>query len=113
MRPAIELLSDPQGADFRPYLERVLAIVRTNWQRVIPEAVRQNRLHGRSVLQFIINRDGSIARVSVAEPSGVNQLDFAASTSLVMSSPLPQLPPDFKGYQVKLAFTFSYAMPVQ
>jgi TonB family protein len=113
MRPAIELLSDPQGADFRPYLERVLAIVRANWQRVIPEAVRQNRLHGRSVLQFLINRDGSIARVIVAEPSGVNQLDFAASTSLVMSSPLPQLPPDFKGYQVKLAFTFSYAMPVQ
>ena len=113
MHPSIELLSNPQGADFKPYLERVLAIVRANWQRVIPEAVRQNRMHGRSVLQFVINRDGSIARVIVAEPSGVNQLDFAASSSLVMSSPLPQLPAEFKGYQVRLAFTFTYAMPVQ
>ena len=112
-RPAIQLLSDPQGADFKPYLERILAIVRANWQRVTPEPVRQGRMHGRSVIQFIINHDGSIAKVIVAEPSGVNQLDFAASTSLVMSNPLPQLPPDFKGFQVKLAFTFAYNMPIQ
>jgi TonB family protein len=111
--PAIELLSDPQGADFRPYLEQILGIVRANWRRVTPEAVRQRRMRGRSVLQFIINRDGSIARVILAEPSGVSQLDFAASTSLVMSSPLPRLPADFKGYQVKLAFTFDYNMPIE
>jgi outer membrane biosynthesis protein TonB len=111
--PAIELLSDPQGADFKPYLEQILAIVRANWQRVTPAGVGQGRLRGRSVVQFIINRDGSIAKVILAEPSGLNQLDLAASTSLVMSSPLPRLPPDFKGYQVKLAFTFAYNMPIQ
>jgi outer membrane biosynthesis protein TonB len=110
---AIELRSDPQGADFKPYLEQILAIVRGNWQRVTPEGVRQGRLHGRSVIDFIINRDGSIARVIVAEPSGLNQLDFAASTSLVMSSPLPRLPVDFKGFQVRLAFTFAYNMPIR
>jgi len=110
---AIELQSDPQGADFKPYLEQILAIVRANWQRVTPEGVREGRLHGRSVIDFIINRDGSIAKVIVAEPSGLNQLDFAASTSLVMSSPLPRLPADFKGYQVRLAFTFAYNMPIR
>jgi outer membrane biosynthesis protein TonB len=112
-RPAIELLSDPQGADFKPYLEQILAIVRANWQRVTPDGVRQGKMRGRSVIQFIINRDGSIAKVILAEPSGVNQLDLAASTSLVMSSPLPRLPMEFKGYQVKLAFTFAYNMPIQ
>jgi TonB family protein len=111
--PAIELLSDPQGADFKPYLEQILAIVRANWQRVTPDGVRQGRLRGRSIVQFIINRDGSIAKVILAEPSGHNQLDIAASTSLVMSSPLPRLPAEFKGYQVKLAFTFAYNMPIQ
>jgi len=113
LHPAIELLSDPQGADFKPYLERILAIVRANWQRVTPEAVRQGHLRGRAVIQFVINRDGHVAGVIVAEPSGVTQLDVAAGTSLVMSSPLPQLPPEFKGGQVKLAFTFSYNMPVR
>ena len=110
---SIQLLSDPQGADFRPYLERILAIIRANWLRVTPEADQQGRIRGRSVIQVIINRDGSIPKVIVAEPSGVNRLDVAASTSLVMSNPLPQLPADFKGYQVKLAFTFAYSMPIQ
>jgi outer membrane biosynthesis protein TonB len=110
---AIELQSDPQGADFKPYLEQILAIVRANWQRVTPEGVRNGRLHGRSVIEFLINRDGSIARVIVAEPSGLTPLDVAASTSLVMSSPLPRLPVEFKGYQVRLAFTFAYNMPVR
>jgi outer membrane biosynthesis protein TonB len=110
---AIELQSDPQGADFKPYLEQILAIVRANWQRVTPEGVRNGRLHGRSVIEFLINRDGSLAKVIVAEPSGLTSLDVAASTSLVMSSPLPRLPTEFKGYQVRLAFTFAYNMPVK
>ncbi len=110
---SIQLPSDAQNADFKQYLERILTIVRANWQRVTPEAARQGRLRGRSVIQFIINRDGHVAGVIVSEPSGVDQLDRAAGTSLVMSSPLPQLPPDFKGGQVKLAFTFNYNMPIR
>jgi TonB family protein len=107
------LLSDPQGADFKPYLEQILAIVRANWRSALPEAVLQHKVRGRSVIQFIISRDGSIAKVILAEPSGVTSLDLAASSSLMRSSPLPRLPADFKGYQVKLAFTFDYNMPIQ
>jgi len=110
---AIELQSDPQGADFKSYLEQILTIVRANWHRVTPEGVRNGRLHGRTIVQFIINRDGSIAKVIVAEPSGLTMLDVAASTSLVMSSPLPKLPAEFKGMQVRLAFTFAYNMPIR
>jgi len=110
---AIELLSDPQGADFKPYLERILSIIRANWDRVKPPGVRQGRLRGLSVIEVVINRDGSIPRVIVAESSNVTQLDVAASTSLVMSNPLPQLPAEFKGNQVKLALRFAYNMPIQ
>ena len=110
---AIELESDPQGADFKPYLTRILEIVRANWQRVIPEGARNGRLHGRTVVEFIINRDGSIPKVVTAQPSGLNQLDLAASTSLVMSSPLPSLPPEYKGLQIRLAFTFAYNVPAR
>lgn len=113
MHPSIQLLSDPQGADFKQYLERILTIVRANWQRVTPEAVRQGRMRGRTVVQFSISRDGRISGISVAEYSGIDKLDFAAGNSLIMSNPLPQLPPDSKGDRVKLAFTFSYNMPIQ
>lgn len=110
---AVELQSDPQGADFKPYLTRILAIVRTNWRRVIPESVRMGTLRGRTTLEFIINRDGSIPKLVTADSSGSDPLDRAAVASLSMSNPLPPLPSDFKGAQVRLAFSFSYNMPAQ
>lgn len=108
---AIELQSDPQGADFRAYLARVLGIVRTNWRQVIPESVHMGTLRGRTVVQFIISRDGSIPKLVTADSSGSDALDRAAVAGLSMSNPLPPLPADFKGMQVRLAFTFSYNMP--
>jgi TonB family protein len=110
---AVELQSDPQGADFKPYLRQILAIVRANWRRVIPESVRMGQLRGRTTLEFIINRDGSIPKLVTADSSGSDPLDRAAVAGLSMSNPLPPLPSDFKGAQVRLAFSFSYNMPAQ
>ena len=110
---AVELQSDPQGADFKPYLRQILAIVRANWRRVIPESVRMGTLRGRTTLEFIINRDGSIPKLVTADSSGSDPLDRAAVAGLSMSNPLPPLPSDFKGAQVRLAFSFSYNMPAQ
>lgn len=108
---AIELQSDPQGADFKPYLTRILAIVRANWRRVIPESARMGLLRGRTVMEFIINRDGTIPKLVTADSSGSDALDRAAVAGLSMSNPLPPLPADYKGFQVRLAFTFTYNMP--
>ncbi len=110
---AVELQSDPQGADFKPYLARILAIVRSNWRTVIPESVRLGTRRGRAVVEFAINRDGSIPKLVIADPSGSEALDRAAVAGLSMSNPLPPLPSDYKGLQVRLAFTFSYNMPAQ
>jgi len=110
---SVELQSDPQGADFRPYLAHILSIVRTNWRRVIPESARMGLLRGRTTLEFIINRDGSIPKLVTADSSGSEPLDRAAVAGLSMSNPLPPLPADYKGFQVRLAFSFSYNMPSQ
>ena len=108
---AVELKSDPQGADFKPYLTRILAIVRSNWQRVIPESVRSGAVSGRTTVEFIITRDGQIPKMVTATSSGSDPLDRAAVAGLSMSNPLPPLPADYKGYQVRLAFSFDYNMP--
>ena len=110
---AVELQSDPEGADFKAYLTRILAIVRSNWRRVIPESARMGQLRGRTVMEFIINRDGSIPKLVTAQSSGLEPLDRAAIAGLSMSNPLPALPADYKGFQVRLAFTFSYNLPSQ
>lgn len=110
---AVELQSDPQGADFRAYLQQVLTIVRTNWRRVIPESVRMGTLRGRTTMEFIIDRSGKIPKIVVANSSGSDPLDRAAGAGLSMSDPLPPLPTDYRGFEVRLQFTFSYNMPTK
>lgn len=107
VKSEVELQSDPEGADFKPYLIRILSIVRANWRRVIPESARMGTLRGRTVVEFIINRDGSIPKIVMADPSGSDPLDRAALAGLSMSNPLPPLPADYKGFQARIAFTFT------
>ncbi len=105
---AVELESDPQGADFKAYLTRILGIVRANWQLVVPQSARMGVLRGRTTLQFIVDREGQIVKVVIADSSGSAPLDQAAVAGLSMSNRLPPLPSDFRGFQVRLAFSFAY-----
>jgi len=104
---AVELLSDPQGVDFWPYLVKVLTAVRRNWFAVIPESARFGR-QGKTVIQFAINRDGSVPKLVIATPSGAEALDRAAVAGISASNPFLPLPPEFKGSQVRLQFVFKY-----
>jgi TonB family protein len=111
MGSALELQTDPEGADFRPYLKRILAIVRRNWFSVLPDSARMGVLRGRTVVQFVVNRDGSVPKLVIADPSGLQPLDRAAVAGLSMSNPLPPLPDEFKGGFIRLQFSFNYNEP--
>ena len=39
----LQLLSDPLGVDFRPYLIQILATVKRNWFAILPESVKLGR----------------------------------------------------------------------
>jgi len=106
---ALELMSDPGGVDFKPYLIRILATVKRNWQAVIPETARLGR-QGRVQIQFAIDRQGSVPKLVIAVPSGTDSLDRAAVAGISASAPFPPLPPEFQGNQVRLQFTFTYNM---
>jgi len=109
-KSSLELLSDPKGVDFRPYLLQVLQNVRRNWFAVMPESARLGQ-RGRVVLQFAIAKDGKVTKVVFTTESGARALDRAAVAALSASDPLPQLPPEFKGDRVVLQFTFLYNAP--
>jgi TonB family protein len=109
-KSSLELLSDPKGVDFKPYLLQVLQNVRRNWFAVMPESARLGE-RGRVVLQFAIAKDGKITKVIFSTESGAKVLDRAAVAALSASDPLPQLPPEFKGDRVVLQFTFLYNAP--
>jgi TonB family protein len=109
-RSSLELLSDPQGVDFRPYLIGILSTVRRNWLAVMPESARLGR-RGKVQIQFAISRDGRVPKLVIALPSGTDALDRAAVAGVSASNPFPPLPPGFRGDQVRLQFTFLYNMP--
>ncbi len=107
---SLELLSDPMGIDFKPYLIRVLAAVRKNWFAVIPESARLGR-RGKVVIQFAISREGAVPKLVIAVPSGTEALDRAAVAGISASNPFPPLPPNFRGEQIRLQLAFSYNVP--
>lgn len=106
----LELLSDPKGIDFRPYLIQVLAAVRRNWYAVMPESVRFGA-RGRTVIQFSISRNGQVPKLVIAVPSGMDALDRAAVASISASNPFPPLPAEYTGAEIRLQLVFSYNMP--
>jgi TonB family protein len=106
---SLELLSDPLGVDFRPYLVQVLAAVRRNWWAVMPEAARLGR-RGRVTIQFAVARDGSVPKLRITGNSGTDALDRAAVAGISASNPFPPLPREFKGDLIRLQFNFAYNM---
>ena len=104
----IELLSDPKGVDFRPYLTQVLGAVRRNWFAVIPESARLGMVRGRVLIQFSVARNGSVPKLVIATPSGTPPLDRAAVAGISASNPFPPLPSEFTGKDIRLQFTFQY-----
>ena len=109
----IELLSDPQGVDFRPYLIQVLAAVRRNWFAVIPESARLGGRPGRVSVQFAISKNGAVPKLVIAGGSGVESFDRAAVAGISASNPFPPLPGEFRGDQVRLQLVFNYNMPAR
>jgi TonB family protein len=104
---SLELMSDPMGADLKPYLIQVLALVKRNWYAVIPESAHLGA-RGLVELQFIIDRSGQVPKLVIATPSGSEPLDKAAVAGISASVPFPPLPSDFKGQQIRLQFAFKY-----
>ena len=104
---SLELLSDPLGVDFKPYLARILALVRRNWFAVIPESAHMGN-RGVVQLQFIVDRSGQVPKLVIATPSGSESLDRAAVAGISASVPFPPLPSEYKGQQIRLQFAFKY-----
>jgi len=110
VRSNLQLLSDPKGFDFKPYLIQVLTAVRGNWLAVIPESAKLGR-KGRVLVQFIIDKRGGIPKLVIAESSGAAALDRAAVAGISASSPLPPLPSGFNGNEIRLQLAFAYNQP--
>jgi TonB family protein len=109
VRSDIDILSDTMGVDFGPYLQRVLQSVRENWYNLIPEVARPPLLKkGTVAIEFVITKNGAVAGMRLAGPSGDVSLDRAAWGGITASNPFPPLPNEFRGENLALRFHFLY-----
>ena len=102
----LEVLSDTQGVDFGPYLQRILQEVRENWYRAIPESAEMKK--GKLQIEFAITKEGKVADMRLTAGSGDVALDRAAWAGISASNPFPPLPTDFTGPYLALRFRFYY-----
>ncbi len=102
----LEILSDTQGVDFGPYIQRILQDVRQNWYHLIPESAEMKK--GKLALEFAIMKDGRVQGLQLTATSGDSALDRPALGSITASDPFPPLPKEFNGPYLALRFRFYY-----
>jgi len=103
---SLDVLSDTQGVDFGPYLQRILQDVKVNWYHLIPESAEMK--NGKLAIEFKIAKDGEVADMRLLASSGDVGLDRPAWGSITASSPFPPLPGEFTGPYLALRFRFYY-----
>ncbi len=83
------------------YLTTMLQLIERNW------SAKQNVV-GETVMQFRIERNGTIDNVQVERSSGFQALDFTSQRALVLTRQLPPLPPEFPNPNLTVHLRFQY-----
>jgi outer membrane biosynthesis protein TonB len=108
----VEVLSDTQGVDFGPYIQRVIRETYRTWDPLIPEEVNPPiSKSGQTEIVFTILPNGRVAPggMNLTGSSGDTALDRAAWGALT-DADYPPLPREFHGPYLQLRFRFMYNM---
>lgn len=95
---------DAKGVEFGPWLRRFVAQVKSNW--FIPQAAMSRP--GRVVIQFYINKNGTIRDLQIVKPSTIEGYTTAAFNALRLSNPTMPLPPEYPVDAAFFTVTFHY-----
>lgn len=98
-RPGIDAIKEP---DFGPYMKELQRRIKMNWDP--PKGNESKRV----VLLFKIAKDGRLLSCSVFKSSGLPNADNAAINAVKLAAPFRPLPPEYKGQNIDIQFTFDY-----
>jgi TonB family protein len=65
------------------------------------------------IIQFSIDRTGHVPKLIIYTPSGADALDRAAVAGISASVPLPPLPMEYKGQEIRVQLAFFYNLPTR
>lgn len=101
-RPDIQF--DSRGVEFGPWIRRFVAQIKSNWN--IPQAAMVNS--GHVVLQFNVQRNGTITDIRIVGPSPIEGFNVAAFNAVRMSNPTLPLPLEYPLPAALFTVTFRY-----
>ncbi len=102
------------GGDFASrygwYIESVKRRIQANWlQNTIDPGVRAAHT-AHAVVEFTIFKDGTVKDVRISQASGNLSMDNSGLRAIMSSNPMPALPPDYSGSNVRVIFDFDLSM---
>jgi TonB family protein len=94
------------GQRYGYYVAAMRSRISANWllSTVSPNIVSAPRAY----LTFEILRDGTVTGVEMTQGSGIAEVDRSALRAILASSPLPPLPADYAGSNIKVEFYFDF-----
>jgi TonB family protein len=91
-------------AETDAYINRIRRKIAASWR--VPEGSQGQERFCR--VYFRVHRDGSVSDVSVEDSSGLFLFDQSAERAVVLASPMPPLPREFKDAYLGVHFSFAY-----
>jgi len=99
----VDILSDTQGVNFQPYLQRIIRLIYQQWIPLLPEESRPPlNKRGTTQIRFTINADGTVAAMHLDGSTHDTALDRAAWGSITGVGQFPPLPKQFRGPNLEL-----------
>jgi outer membrane biosynthesis protein TonB len=99
----VQVLSDTQGVDFNPYLRRILADIRRNWEPLLPEETFPPlSKQGETYIRFSILPDGNIGAIHLDDSTHDVAIDKSCWGSIISEGQFPPLPAQFHGPNLEL-----------
>jgi len=94
------------GSRYGWYVDAIRTRISGNWlQGTIDPNIRSAP---RVYVTFVILRDGQVVNTQITASSGIASLDRSALRAVFDSSPMPALPPDYRGSSVAVEFWFDF-----
>jgi TonB family protein len=110
----VDILSDTQGVNFTPYLQRILREIYEQWIPLIPEEAQPPlSKQGSTLVRFTINPDGTIAAMHLDGSTHDDALNRAAWGSITGVGQFPPLPKEFHGPNLELRIHYLVNEPTQ
>lgn len=97
---------DTRRFEYISYFSEIKERIERSWK--YPDEAFKNGENGNTTVQLHINRDGTLAKVSIYLSSGVRILDEEAIRAVVDASPFNPIPKEIEADQLNIVATFGY-----